>query len=77
MMEHNHCRRTIHAEQVAVAYAARHGISLDGCVAYVTHTPCSSCVKLLCAAGIARVVYSLPYRDKFNETLLSVAFPGA
>ena len=45
-----------HAESNAIALAARHGTSTDGCVAYITHFPCLSCFKLLIQAGILRIV---------------------
>jgi len=54
---------TLHAEQNAIAYAAKQGISLDGCTMYVTTFPCAECSKLLVQAGITRVVYSDTYRD--------------
>lgn len=47
-----HCQRTVHAESNAIAQAARHGISVDGATAYVTHQPCPNCDKLLRNAGI-------------------------
>lgn len=45
-----------HAEANAVAMAARHGSSLDGCTAYVTCYPCLACSRLLIQAGIQRIV---------------------
>lgn len=50
-------RRVKHAEENAVALAARNGIKIDGCIAYVTHFPCSDrCAGLLIQAGISQVV---------------------
>lgn len=49
---------TSHAEENAVAHAARIGVSLKGCTAYVTHCPCSRCARSLIQAGIKRVVYA-------------------
>ena len=40
-----HEQATVHAEQNAVADAARRGSSVEGCVAYVTHYPCINCAK--------------------------------
>lgn len=51
----------IHAEQNAIIFAARHGISTEGCTMYTTIEPCHQCVKLMIAAGITRVVYSEGY----------------
>lgn len=47
---------TAHAEENAVALAARVGSSLRGGYAYVTHYPCSRCARSLIQAGI-EVVY--------------------
>lgn len=47
---------TVHAEANAVANAARHGASLHGCTAYVTHHPCAQCAALLVQCGVRRVV---------------------
>jgi len=53
----------IHAEQNAIAKAAKNGISTEGATAYVTLSPCNSCAKLLISAGIKRVVFSDVYDD--------------
>lgn len=45
-----------HAEENAVAHAARVGVSLKGCRAYVTHHPCSRCARTLIQAGVELVV---------------------
>lgn len=47
---------TSHAEENAVAQAARVGASLKGCTAYTTHHPCSRCARSLIQAGVAAVV---------------------
>jgi dCMP deaminase len=62
-----HEQATVHAEQNAVADAARRGSSLDGCIAYVTHYPCINCAKILAASGIAEVRY---HRDYNNDPLV-------
>ena len=41
-----------HAEANLIAFAARHGISTNGCAIYCTHTPCAGCAKALIQAGI-------------------------
>ncbi len=56
-----HCIRTTHAEQNAIANAARLGIALDGATLYVHMTPCYICAKILINAGIKRVVAKLDY----------------
>jgi len=62
-MRDGHEQATVHAEQNAVADAARRGSSLDGCVAYVTHFPCINCAKILASAGIAEIRYRLNYKN--------------
>lgn len=47
---------TIHAEANAVANAARVGIPLKDCKAYVTHFPCKNCADMLIQSGIKCVV---------------------
>jgi len=58
-----HEQATVHAEQNAVADAARRGSSVEGCVAYVSHYPCINCAKILAAAGIAELKYRLDYNN--------------
>ena len=47
----------VHAEANAIANAARTGVCLKGCVAYVTHPPCCHCASLLVNSGVSRVVW--------------------
>jgi dCMP deaminase len=54
--ESEHCIRTAHAEQNAIAQAARMGIALDGGTVYCKMTPCYTCAKILINAGIKKVV---------------------
>jgi len=58
-----HEQATVHAEQNAIADAARRGISLDGASAYISHYPCINCAKLLASSGICRVKYHWDYRN--------------
>ncbi len=58
-----HEQATVHAEQNAIADAARRGSSVGGCVAYVTHYPCINCVKILSASGISEIKYRLDYHN--------------
>lgn len=46
---------TVHAEVNAVTTAALHGVSTEGCNAYVTFSPCSRCAAVLINAGIKEV----------------------
>lgn len=63
-----HEQATVHAEQNAIADAARRGSSVEGCIAYVTHYPCINCAKIMAAAGIAEVRYRSDYH---NDPLVS------
>ncbi len=46
-----------HAEENAIMHAARIGVSLKGCSAYVTWPPCTRCARSLVQAGIREVIY--------------------
>ena len=45
-----------HAEENAIMHAARIGLALKGCTAYVTWPPCTRCARSLIQAGISEVV---------------------
>lgn len=69
-----HEQATVHAEQNAIADAARRGVSLDGATVYVTHYPCINCAKILAAAGVRAVKYHNDYRnDEIVGELLTEA----
>jgi len=59
----------VHAEENAVAQAARTGVSLKGCTAYLWPLPpCSKCARLLIQAGIATVVsLDKPTPERWKE----------
>lgn len=56
-----HCVRTAHAEQNAIAHAARTGTSLEGGTLYCQMTPCYVCAKMIINSGITRVVAKKDY----------------
>jgi dCMP deaminase len=56
-----HCIRTAHAEQNAIANAARFGVSLEGATLYCKMTPCYVCAKMIINAGVKRVVCAKDY----------------
>lgn len=58
-----HEQATVHAEQNAIADAARRGISVEGATAYITHFPCVNCAKILIAAGVSTVKFHRDYRN--------------
>lgn len=61
--EHHHWSNIyeIHAEMNAVLYAAKNGISIDGCTMYVTLKPCDQCLKNLIHSGIKKIYYLTEY----------------
>ena len=58
---HEHCMRTIHAEQNAICQAAKRGVSVAGATLYCKLAPCRTCAMLLIASGIKRVVAEYKY----------------
>ena len=69
-----HEQGTVHAEQNAIADAARRGSSVDGCVDYITHFPCINCAKILAASGIRIIKFHKDYHnDPFVADILGDA----
>lgn len=64
------CQTSVHAEANAVAFAARHGVSIQGTTLYGTHTPCVHCAMLLVNAGVVRVVCATRYRSDAGVRVL-------
>ncbi len=60
---HEICR-AIHAEQNVIIQAALHGVSLEGCTIYATHTPCVLCTKMLVNAKIKHYISFGKYNDE-------------
>src|SRR5690606_23330925 len=58
-----------HAEENAIMHAARIGVSLRGCTAYVTWPPCTRCARSLVQAGVRAVIYpaGLTIPDRWRE----------
>lgn len=75
-----HCVRTIHAEQNAIAQAAKVGAATDGSTLYTKMTPCAVCAKILINAGIKRVVCEKKYHtgseseELFRQAGIEVIF---
>lgn len=64
------CTRAIHAEENAICFSAREGISLDNCILYCTYSPCIRCARMIVQAGINMVIYKLEFDrdiDKVKE----------
>ena len=68
-----HCIRTSHAEQGAIAFAAKKGVKLEGATLYTTMSPCLSCAKAIINAGIKKVIFYHAYSDLSGITLLNKA----
>ena len=68
IVRNNHEQATIHAEQNAISYAAKFGVSINNSIAYITHYPCINCAKLLASSGIKTIKY---YDDYKNDDLVS------
>jgi len=66
---HQHCIRTIHAEQNAIIQAAKRGISLEGSTCYVTMTPCRTCTMFIISLGVKNVVCKNFYQ-KAQESII-------
>jgi dCMP deaminase len=69
-----HEQATVHAEQNAVADAAKRGVSLQGTICFVTHFPCVNCAKILASAGVTEIRYRHDYK---NDPLVSELFTQA
>ena len=65
---HELCRG-LHAEQNAIIQAATSGTSIEGSTLYVTHYPCSLCIKMILNASVERVVYVEGYPDDLAKQL--------
>lgn len=59
----NHEQATLHAEQNAISDCAKRGVSVNGCLAYITHYPCINCAKILVASGIKKIIYNEDYKN--------------
>jgi dCMP deaminase len=63
---------TSHAEENAVAQAARCGVKLAGSYAVVTHYPCARCARMLIQAGVSGVFIG-PGKTSMPEEEFDVA----
>ena len=74
IVKNDHEQATVHAEQNAIADAAKCGKSLAGATAYVTHYPCVNCFKSLVQSGITTIKY---YDDYKNDEVVLALLKGA
>ncbi|MBR2505165.1 MAG: hypothetical protein IKB61_04425 [Elusimicrobiaceae bacterium] len=65
----------LHAEQNAIAFAAKNGIATQGATVYVTWSPCVHCAKVIVSAGIKKVFYKNMY-DRSQEGIVFLAKNG-
>lgn len=64
---HEICR-AVHAEQNAIAQAAKCGISIQNATLYCTHSPCIICAKIIANSGISRIcAYHIYPDDSYIE----------
>ncbi|MBE6148056.1 MAG: dCMP deaminase family protein [Firmicutes bacterium] len=59
-----------HAEQNAIAFAARHGISTVGATVYVNTFPCKDCMNSLINAGISTIIYDSDYNAELSSNIV-------
>jgi dCMP deaminase len=62
------CVRTAHAEQNAIAQAARNGVRIEGGILYTTASCCYDCGKLVINAGIKMVVALETYPGRYGKS---------
>lgn len=67
------CTISVHAECNAIAFAARHGVAVEGAEMHTTLSPCVACAQLLINAGIIRVISMQEYRIPDGLVLLKNA----
>lgn len=61
-------KNEVHAEQNVIAFAAKNGVSTEGCSLYCTLAPCYDCSKLIVVSGIKEVFYLSEY-DRNTESI--------
>ena len=55
------CSLALHAEQNAILYASKNGVSLEGSTIYVTLSPCISCARIIYSMKIKKVIFLNSY----------------
>ena len=60
----------IHAEQNAIDFAAKHGVSTNGCDLYCILEPCDECLKSIIAAGIKKIYFVYEYDKSTMDNYL-------
>lgn len=62
-----------HAEQNAIAFAARHGVSTNDATIYVTTFPCKDCMNSIINSGIKRIVFAGDYNASLSKEIATQA----
>jgi len=55
------CSLALHAEQNAILYASKNGVSVEGSTIYVTLSPCISCARIIFSMKIKKVIFLNSY----------------
>jgi dCMP deaminase len=55
------CSLALHAEQNAILYATKNGMTLEGTTLYVTLSPCIACARVIYTMKIKKVFYKDSY----------------
>lgn len=63
---HELCR-ALHAEQNAIIQAATSGTDISGADIYITHSPCSLCMKMLINSSLQTIYYAEGYPDELSR----------
>lgn len=57
------CSLALHAEENAIIYAVKNGVSLEGATLYTTLSPCLSCARLIYSSGVRKMIYKHSYAE--------------
>jgi dCMP deaminase len=68
-MVDGHDVSTIHAELNCLLHCSKAGIQSDNCILFVSHFPCSNCVKYAIMAGVSEIYYVNDYKNSQNKIL--------
>ncbi len=55
------CSLALHAEQNAILYASKNGVTIDGSTLFVTLSPCIACARVIYSVGIKKVFFERSY----------------
>lgn len=63
------CSLALHAEQNAILYASKNGVSLEDATLYVTLSPCLPCARIIYSMNISKVIYLNSYAEYKKLTI--------